>query len=97
MTPQCSRSVMGLIAALTWLLTFVSVAQACGVRVIVAGSEELTAHSSGVRLQKRLQPGTGVAASCFVASELDREGRTAFVWASDPPLTGSRARAKAVE
>ena len=88
---------MGLSAAFTWLLTLVSVPQTCGVRVIVAGSAELTLHSSGLRLQKRIQPGTGVTAWCFVASELDREGRTAVVWASDPPLTGSRAKAKAVE
>jgi hypothetical protein len=88
---------MGLIAAFTWLLTLVSVSQACGVRVIVAGSEELTAHSSGLCWQKRTKPGTGLTAGFIVAREVDREGGTAIVWASDPPLTSSRARAKAAE
>ena len=89
-------SVMGLIAAFT-CIDPVSVFQVCGVRVIVDGSEALTVHSSGLCLQKRIQPGTGRTGRFLVARELDRESEAVNVWASAPPPTSMRAMASAVE
>jgi hypothetical protein len=53
-------------------------------RVILDGSEELTEHSSGLCLQKRTQPGTGVGTCLLTARELDL-GREASAQDPDVP------------
>src|SRR6478736_6004375 len=67
----------------------VSVSQVDGVSVIAAGSDGLTAHSSGLRLQKWTQPGTGMTGRCLMGAGLDEEGSVRTVWAFAPPLSAS--------
>src|SRR5262249_42682405 len=55
-TPQCSRSVIGLIVPLTQALTLIMSAQALGLRTTSRGSEGAVAHSGWYSMQKSTQP-----------------------------------------
>jgi hypothetical protein len=74
-TPQCSRSVIGLIASLTQALTFTMSIQALVVRTTSRGSDGVVAHSDVYSMQKSIQPIGGRVASPTVT----KTGR------SDPP------------